>query len=59
MSKYRIPTPKRRCRVCGCTDDRACPEGCRWVEPDLCSSCIGKDPRKKETREKDAIQKNS
>lgn len=29
----------RRCRVCGCTDICGCPEGCWWVEPDLCSSC--------------------
>ena len=29
------------CRGCGCTDDRACPGGCWWVEPDLCSSCKG------------------
>lgn len=28
-----------RCRVCGCTDDNACPGGCSWVEPDLCSKC--------------------
>lgn len=28
----------RRCRVCGCTDDNACPGGCYWVEDDLCSS---------------------
>jgi hypothetical protein len=27
------------CRVCGCTDDHACPGGCFWVEPDLCSRC--------------------
>ena len=27
------------CRVCGCTNDRACPGGCRWVEFDLCSAC--------------------
>lgn len=32
------------CRVCGCTDDRACPGGCHWVpDPtmagDLCSRC--------------------
>jgi hypothetical protein len=32
-------TPRRRCRICGCTDTRACPGGCFWVEPDLCSSC--------------------
>lgn len=29
------------CRECGCTDDRACPGGCWWVEPDLCSACAG------------------
>lgn len=28
-----------QCRVCCCTDFRACPGGCWWVEPDLCSSC--------------------
>ena len=27
------------CRICGCTDDHACPGGCHWVEPDLCSAC--------------------
>jgi len=27
------------CRVCGCTDEWACPGGCHWVEPDLCSAC--------------------
>lgn len=28
-----------RCRVCGCTNERACPGGCHWVEEDLCSEC--------------------
>lgn len=27
------------CRVCGCTQDNACPGGCYWVAPDLCSAC--------------------
>jgi hypothetical protein len=27
------------CRVCGCTDDDACPDGCEWVERNLCSAC--------------------
>lgn len=31
------------CRVCGCTEERACPGGCWWVEPDLCSECVGKE----------------
>jgi hypothetical protein len=36
----KIPPPGPGvCRVCGCTDECGCPEGCWWVEPDLCSSC--------------------
>ncbi len=31
----------RACRVCGCTDDRACPGGCYWADEDLCSACVG------------------
>lgn len=27
------------CRACGCTDDFACPGGCLWIEPGLCSNC--------------------
>lgn len=27
------------CRVCGCTDENGCPEGCYWIEADLCSQC--------------------
>jgi hypothetical protein len=34
----------RSCRVCGCTDDHACPGGCCWVEPDLCSACAAQQP---------------
>lgn len=33
------PVKVTACRVCGCTDDRACDGGCSWVEPDLCSAC--------------------
>ncbi len=32
-----------RCRVCGCTDNNACPGGCYWVEDDLCSKCAAKE----------------
>lgn len=34
---------ERRCRVCGCTDEFGCPEGCWWVEDDLCSRCVFKE----------------
>ena len=30
---------KRKCRVCGCDWNHACPGGCYWVEFDLCSRC--------------------
>jgi len=36
-----LPPGPGVCRVCGCTDEHGCPEGCWWVEPDLCSSCAG------------------
>lgn len=32
------------CRVCGCTWNNACPGGCCWIEPDLCSACEGMTP---------------
>ena len=34
---------ERRCRVCGCTQNNACPGGCWWVEDDLCSACAEKN----------------
>lgn len=55
-----VPT----CRVCGCTEENACPcdrrgrpvpldsvtQGCHWVEPDLCSACFCA-PKAEETLE--------
>jgi hypothetical protein len=29
----------RACRGCGCTEHEPCPEGCSWVDPDLCTCC--------------------
>ena len=31
--------PPMQCRECCCTDECACPGGCYWVEPGLCSTC--------------------
>ena len=33
---------KGTCRVCGCTQERACKGGCRWIDDDknLCDACI-------------------
>lgn len=28
------------CRVCGCTQNNACADGCCWIEDDLCSKCF-------------------
>lgn len=30
-----------QCILCGCTEERACPEGCCWVDKDrtICSEC--------------------
>ncbi len=41
--KYKGP----RCRRCRCTNRRACPGGCFWIEPDLCSACFKKSVIKK------------
>lgn len=30
----------RHCRICKCTDERACYGGCSWVAADLCSACV-------------------
>lgn len=29
-----------KCVFCDCTDDRACPDGCSWALPEVCSACI-------------------
>lgn len=29
----------RQCRICGCTDNEACPDGCSWSQPEICSTC--------------------
>jgi len=28
-----------KCTGCGCTETNACPGGCWWVKPGLCSTC--------------------
>jgi ParB family chromosome partitioning protein len=29
------------CQYCGCTEEAACPGGCSWVAPGVCSVCAG------------------
>lgn len=31
------------CRVCGCSEFNACPGGCIWATPDLCSRCVSNE----------------
>lgn len=33
---------RMKCSICGCTDDNACPGGCYWAVPGLCSECAEK-----------------
>lgn len=35
----------KKCRICGCTDNNACTEGCYWVEDDLCSNCVDNEEK--------------
>lgn len=37
-----IQAVRGTCCVCGCTDTRACPGGCSWMnaERTLCSGCV-------------------
>lgn len=30
----------QRCRVCGCTHNDACENGCAWAARDLCTKCL-------------------
>jgi|ERR1039458_4754818 hypothetical protein len=32
----------RKCAACGCTEQKACPGGCEWVDWDLCTACNAK-----------------
>ena len=34
-------TKQRKCRVCGCTDEAACPGGCSWADRTrtICTAC--------------------
>lgn len=46
----------RSCRICGCTDGRACFDWssgtpCYWAEPDLCSACLGAAARQDKARQ--------
>jgi hypothetical protein len=35
-----LPTGAMRCRICGCSEERACVGGCVWAAPNLCSQCV-------------------
>ena len=29
-----------KCKYCGCTDEKACTDGCHWVRDKVCSNCL-------------------
>lgn len=42
-----------KCRVCKCTQERACDNGCGWFAPGLCTTCarmVDACPSPEETR---------
>lgn len=30
---------EHQCMFCGCSDSKACPGGCIWIRPNVCSRC--------------------
>lgn len=38
----RLQKERMKCMFCGCTEDHACPDGCAWAAPNLCTRCIGR-----------------
>ncbi len=40
-NKKELKKAKQTCIKCGCTNEKACPGGCYWVEPNKCSACFG------------------
>lgn len=34
---------EQTCRICGCTDSKACEGGCSWVLPGICSKCVTRE----------------
>jgi hypothetical protein len=32
------------CRYCACSQNDACPGGCGWAKPDVCTECVGREP---------------
>jgi hypothetical protein len=45
-----VTISRPRCQRCGCTNERACPGGCSWVAPTLCSTCWPYVSRRRKAR---------
>lgn len=52
---YLAKPKEQKCRVCGCTDNNACPGGCYWEEQDLCSKCAESIKSKENVHKNDDI----
>jgi hypothetical protein len=44
-SEFSDVTDSWRCKACGCSNARACPGGCFWVDDNKCSRCFDADGR--------------
>jgi hypothetical protein len=45
LTRLPVPIPSLLgpvCRVCLCSEDDGCAEGCGWAEADLCTSCAAR-----------------
>jgi hypothetical protein len=40
LTGQEVLTAAHACVICGCTDLRACDDGCAWIVPGLCSTCF-------------------
>jgi ParB/RepB/Spo0J family partition protein len=42
QAKLEVQAAGGVCRVCGCTQEKACKGGCGWASPGVCTKCVDK-----------------
>lgn len=52
MQRHEFPV-SQPCSICGCTDERACPGGCYWYAPGVCTACAKKKGQMRRTKQKE------
>ena len=51
---------QEKCKICKCTNERACrPNGCNWIEFDLCSACVDETPEGQIKQNMTSVRKSS